>query len=195
MKAFARKIGTTHYYNERNKHTVVTVLKLEKSVVGRTKTEDRDGYNASVIVLDSEKAKVKRSLKNQFKDLNPKYICEEKAAVQEVGSEFSLQDLRENDLITVCGQTKGKGFQGTVKRHGFNTGPKTHGSNNYRRPGSIGVTDPSRVVKGKKMAGHMGAVNKTIKKVKIEKIDEANNVIWVKGHILGPTKAILTISK
>lgn len=195
MKAFARKIGTTHYYNDRNKHVVVTALKLEKSVVGRVKTEEKDGYNASVIVLDTDKSKVRKSVKNQFKDLNPKYICEEKNTDLAVGSELGVKDLKENDLISVHGQTKGKGFQGTVKRHKFNTGPKTHGSNNYRRPGSIGVTDPSRVVKGKKMAGHMGAVNKTMKKVRIEKIDQANNTIWVKGHILGPTKAILTISK
>jgi large subunit ribosomal protein L3 len=196
MKAFARKIGTTHYYNDKSKHVVVTLLKLEKSIVGRVKSEEKDGYAAAVVVLDSEKAKVRKSVKNQFKDVNPKYITEtELSESVEAGTEFSIKDLKEQDLIIVRGVTKGKGFQGTVKRHGFNTGPKTHGSNNYRRPGSIGVTDPSRVVKGKKMSGHMGAVNRTMKKVKIERIDEVNNVIWVKGHILGPSKAIITISK
>ena len=196
MKAFARKIGTTHYYNDKNKHVVVTLLKLEKSVVGRVKSEDKDGYQAAVIVLDSEKAKVRKSIRNQFKDLNPKYVTEEKITKDVTeGTEFSVKDLKEDDLITVSGVTKGKGFQGTVKRHGFNTGPKTHGSNNYRQPGSIGVTDQSRVVQGKKMSGHMGAVNKTMKKVRVDKIDEANNIIWVRGHILGPSKAVITISK
>jgi len=196
MKAFARKIGTTHYYNDSNKHVVVTLLKLEKSVVGRVKTEEKDGYSASVVVLDSEKAKVRKSVKNQFKELTPKYVVEEKNPTEAIeGTEFSVKDLKENDLIIVQGQTKGKGFQGTVKRHGFNTGPKTHGSHNYRQPGSIGVTDPSRVVLGKKMSGHMGAVNRTMKKVRVERVDEENNVIWVKGHILGPNKAIITISK
>ncbi len=197
MKIFAKKIGTTHYYTDNNKHQIVTVLELENSIVGKIKTTEKDGYNALVVVSEKENAKVKKSVKGQFKSLNPIKISE--VRVEEIenkqGDSFSISDLAVGDVVSVSGRTKGKGFQGTVRRHGFNTGPKTHGSRNYRRPGSIGMTTPSRVVKGKSMAGHTGAVNATQKKVTIERIDADNNHIWVKGHIMGPNKASLIIVK
>jgi len=198
VKIFATKIGTTHLYSDNGSHQVATVLKLQKTVIGRIKTQDKDGYDSLVLVQSSEKAKAKKTLSGQFKDLNPKKVIEERldaAGDNKLNDEFSINNLTEGDLISVIGTTKGKGFQGTVKRHGFQTGPKTHGSRNYRRPGSIGMTTPSRVVKGKEMAGHMGHDKKTIKKVVIAKIDEKTNTIWVKGHVVGPNKGELILKK
>lgn len=198
MKFFASKLGTTHYYDDSGKHQIVTVLTLQKTVIGRIKTEAKDGYQSLVLVQDSEKAKPNKSLQGQFEKVNPKKVTEEKISdlgESKVGDEYKITDLAEGDVVSVLGVTKGKGFQGTVKRHSFQTGPKTHGSRNYRRPGSIGMTTPSRVTKGKKMAGHMGHENVTMKKVTIARIDEDNNSIWVKGHIVGPNKGQLLITK
>ena len=197
MKIFAKKIGTTHYYTESNKHQVVTVLQLEKTVVGKLKSEEKDGYSAHVLIKDSEKAKPKKSVAGQFKGMNPSKIVEERVEeiTKKVGEEYSVNDLAEGDIVSIVGKSKGKGFQGTVRRHNFNTGPKTHGSRNYRRPGSIGMTTPSRVPKGKHMAGHTGSDQITMKKVRIERIDEKNNAIWVNGHVIGPNKASLVIVK
>ncbi len=197
MKIFATKVGTTHYYTDKSKHQVVTVLELSDSAVGKVKTVDKDGYDALVLVKDQEKGKVNKSIKGQFKGMNPVKIVEDKqeAAEAKVGDKFGIANLAVGDVISVTGKNKGKGFQGTVRRHGFQTGPKTHGSRNYRRPGSIGMTTPSRVVKGRAMAGHTGAVQMTQKKVTIERIDTENNHIWVKGHIIGPNKATLIITK
>lgn len=198
VKFFATKLGTTHYYNDNGKHQVVTVLELQKTVVGRLKSVDKDGYTSFVLVQDSEKAKPNKTLLGQFDKINAKKVTEERVESTndvKIGDEFKVTDLVEGDTVSVVGTSKGKGFQGTVKRHGFQTGPKTHGSRNYRRPGSIGMTTPSRVTKGRKMAGHMGAETVTMKKVKIEKVDEKNNLIWVKGHIVGPNKGQLYIIK
>jgi large subunit ribosomal protein L3 len=198
VKFFATKLGTTHYYNDKGKHQVVSVLELKKTVVGRLKSEERDGYTSLVLVQDSEKAKPNKTLRGQFGKMNPKKITEERIESDpdtKIGDEFKITDLAKGDIVKVVGTSKGKGFQGTVKRHCFQTGPKTHGSRNYRRPGSIGMTTPSRVTKGKKMAGHMGVETITMNKVKIERVDEKNNVIWVKGHIVGPNKGQLYIIK
>jgi len=96
-------------------------------------------------------------------------------------------------MVTVTGTSKGKGFAGTVKRHNFNTGPKTHGSHNYRAPGSIGAGYPQHVMKGKKMAGQMGAEQVTVKNLKIVKIDAANNIIAVRGAVPGPRKSVVVV--
>lgn len=197
MKIFAKKIGTTHYYTDSNKHQIVTLLEVQKSVVGKIKTTEKDGYDALVLIDNQEKSEIKKSVKGQFKDLNPAKIVEERVESidRKINDEYTISDISVGDVVSVSGMTKGKGFQGTVRRHGFNTGPKTHGSRNYRRPGSIGMTTPSRVPKGKSMAGQTGNVKVTQKKVTVERIDEKNNVIWVKGHIMGPNKASLIIAK
>lgn len=199
VKIFAKKIGTTHLYSDNGKHQVVTALGLQKTVVGRVKSEEKDGYSSFVLVQPSEKSKPKKSIAGQFKDISPRRIIEERLEKDnsevKINDEFTISDLAVGDVISIIATTKGKGFQGTVKRHSFNTGPKTHGSRNYRRPGSIGMTTPSRVTAGKPMAGHMGAVRKTMKKVNIERIDIKANTIWVRGHVVGPNKGELVIVK
>lgn len=199
MKIFAKKIGTTHIYDENGRHQVITVLGLQKTVVGKVKTQQKDGYSSLVMVQSSEKAKPKKSIAGQFKGLSPRKVTEDRLDADSVGIEanveFKISDFSVGDIISIIATTKGKGFQGTVKRHSFNTGPKTHGSRNYRRPGSIGMTTPSRVTAGKPMSGHMGAERKTMKNVKIERIDEKLNTIWVKGHVVGPNKGELVVAK
>jgi len=197
VKIFATKVGTTHHYLENGKHQVVTVLKLKKTVVAKFKNKKKDGYDAIVLVQDNEKAKIKKSVQGAFKNLSPSKIIEEKTEIEgkKVGEEYTIDSLNETDKINILSKSKGKGFQGTIKRHNFNTGPKTHGSRNYRRPGSIGMTTPSRVPLGKKMAGHMGDDRITLRNVKIEKIDKKLNTIWVAGHVPGANKSSIVVIK
>jgi len=198
VKIFAQKIGTTHLYTDQGKHQVVTALKLLKTIVGKIKSVEVDGYNSLVLIQPNEKAKPKKTITGQFKGHNVRKIIEERTdekSEARVNDEFSSVNLKVGDQISIVATTKGKGFQGTVKRHGFQTGPKTHGSRNYRRPGSIGMTTPSRIPVGKKMAGHMGAVKNTAKKVQVERVDEKTDIIWVKGHIAGPNRGQIVIVK
>ena len=200
MKVFAKKIGTTHLYDENNRHQVATVLELKKTILAKLKTQEKDGYLSAVMVLDDPKAKPLKSIINQFKGLNPKKIMEERLKEEqldslEIGREYKADDFEEGDTVSISAKSKGKGFQGTVKRHNFNTGPKSHGSHNYRAPGSIGATSPSRVIKGRKMPGHMGSEQMTQKKLKVIRVDKENNHIWIKGQVVGPNKAIIIIQK
>ncbi|MCX6809413.1 MAG: 50S ribosomal protein L3 [Candidatus Berkelbacteria bacterium] len=201
MKVFANKIGTTHIYDEKNNHKIVTVLQLRKTTVEKLKTNDSDGYCALVFVESDPKIKSKKPVQGQFKNVvNPRYITEERVSeekIQEakISDELRVDGFNIGDKITVVSKTKGKGFQGTIKRHSFNTGPKTHGSHNYRQPGSIGATYPERTLKGKKMAGHMGNVVHTQKNKMVVRVEQELNRIWINGHISGANKSRLLITK
>ena len=111
--------------------------------------------------------------------------------ILEVGSDLS--EFNEKEKVNVTGISKGKGFAGTVKRHHFHTGPKTHGSNNYRLPGSIGDTNPQRVVKGRRMGGHLGAKKSTAQNLEIIKIEPENKRIFLKGAVVGPRNSTVSI--
>jgi large subunit ribosomal protein L3 len=110
-----------------------------------------------------------------------------------VGDKVDLSKFQVGEKVVVSATSKGKGFAGTVKRHNFNTGPKTHGSNNYRQPGSIGSAYPQRVVKGVRMAGHMGHEKVTVKNLIVAQIDMENNVIYIRGAVPGPSKGFVSI--
>lgn len=199
MKFFAKKVGMTHLYDEGGSHIPSTILDLQKTVVCGHKEMKGNGYEAVLYALIDEKAKPKKSRSGQFKKIeNIKEVREQRAEGQqkaEIGNEIDVKSLSEGDLLTVFATTKGKGFAGTVKRHKFNTGPKTHGSHNYRQPGSIGDTGPAHVAKGKKMAGQMGNINKTVKDVKVIKIEQNLQRIWVKGAIPGSNNNIVILQK
>lgn len=197
MKAFAKKIQTTHIYDDLGRHVAVTVLGLLNSVAIAKKTTDKDGYEAVVYALNDEKAKVKKPQAGQYKGIKAKKVEEERVE-DSTGvelKEIKIEDFAEGDIIKIVSSSKGKGFAGTIKRHGFHTGPKTHGSHNYRQPGSIGVTDPSRVLLGKKMPGRLGGDRTTLQKVKIIRVENDLNRIWVKGSVAGPTKSTMVITK
>lgn len=198
---FATKIAMTQVFSEDGRLTPVTVLQLKKNVVCGVRTKQKDSYDAVIIGQISEKSKTRKSLAGQFEKIeNVKKVREIKATEEMLeqfkpGNEIGIESLKENDEIKIYGISKGKGFAGTVKRHSFNTGPKTHGSHNYRQPGSIGDTGPQHVVKGKKMAGHMGHENVTVKSVRIVRIEKEKNRIWVKGPVPGANKSEVFIQK
>lgn len=198
MQSFAKKIGMTHYYDDRGLHQVATVLELEKTVCAGIKSSEKNGYEAAIYALIGSKC-APRSIDGQFKQIeNIKALKEQKGKFEKsikIGEEVGISDFTEGDLVMVRGVSKGKGFAGTIKRHGFNTGPKTHGSNNYRQPGSIGDTGPSHVVPGKKMAGRMGYTNVKIKSVKICKVEPNKNRIWVNSPVPGAAKSKVLICK
>ena len=186
MLVFAKKIGTTHFYDKENRHTVVTVLELIKTKVKGFRKQEKDGYDA--LILEGETAK------NNHK-IRERRIPADKIGEYKEGQELDISMFNEGDRLEIEGRSKGKGFAGVVKRHGFATGPKTHGSHNYRQPGSIGSTYPQRTVKGRKMAGRMGQDKITLRNVKVERIEKEKGRIWVKGHIPGAPKSLVFIKK
>jgi len=110
-----------------------------------------------------------------------------------IGDSLTVEQFKPDDVVKVTGTTKGKGFAGVIKRHGFHRGPETHGSDHHRAPGSIGAQQPQRVVKGKKMPGHMGHVTSTMIKVKVVDVIKEDNIILLRGALPGPNKGWLTI--
>ncbi len=197
MKVFAKKVAMTQVFEADGRVKAVTVLRLEKTVVAGKRTEAKDGYEAVIVAKIADKVRSLKSLSGQFKKVGNIQKVIECAGLekQEVGQVLDASEFSVGDKVTLYGVSKGKGFAGTVKRHGFNTGPKTHGSNNYRQPGSIGPTYPQRTILGRKMAGHMGAQNKKLKSVEIFKVEKQENRIWVKGSVPGSNKSQIIIEK
>jgi len=183
--AITKKIGMTRIFNEDGKNIAITLLECCKGVISRIKTKDsKDGYSAVVVKIESTK-------KNK-----PAQIFEFRVSdtsKYKVGQEIDLSSFTENSVVSVSAKTKGKGFAGTIKRHGFHRGPVTHGSHNIRKPGSIGGGYPQRVVLGRKMPGRMGNRNTTSKNLKIVNVDTKNNIISIAGSIPGPKKGIVKI--
>ncbi|GAB6099847.1 50S ribosomal protein L3 [Halanaerocella petrolearia] len=204
MKAIlGKKVGMTQVFTDNGEVVPVTVVEAGPCPVIQKKTEEVDGYTAVQLGFeDAKESRVNKPLKGHFEKygIEPKkYIKEfrfDGAEELETGDEVKADTFEAGDKVDVIGTSKGKGFAGTVKRWNFNTGPKTHGSRNYRLPGSIGQSaDPSRVFKGKKMAGHMGREKVTIQNLEIVKVDTEKNLLLVKGSVPGPKKGLLTIQK
>lgn len=201
MKVFAKKIGMTQVYDENGRHCAVTVLELLKTRICAVR-QGADGSPSIVVYgLFDHGKQAKKSTRNQFKDFSEGLVkvIEEKVELDgaekiiKPGDEIKKTSFQEGTEVTAFSRSKGKGFSGTVKRHNFQTGPKTHGSHNYRQPGSIGDTNPGRVVKGKKMPGHMGFENKTTKNLKIVKIESDCERVWVKGAVPGPNRTTVIL--
>lgn len=207
MKALiAKKVGMTHIFDAKGNMVPVTALEAGPCTVVQVKTVKNDGYDAVQIGFGLDKhinkpkaGHVKESgavpkVLREF-DLNEEIeLAEgETAKSYKVGSKLTCEIFSEGDIVAVTGTSKGKGFAGTVKRHNFTTGPKTHGSHNYRAPGSIGSGYPQHVMKGMKMAGQMGAEQVTVKNLKIVKIDAENNIIAVRGVVPGPRKGLILV--
>ena len=188
----------THAYSKDGQHLPVTVLELLKtSLVGKRQV-DNDGYSAGIIAhIDEGQRKVSRSLTGQFsKTAGVKRVIEDRRSAEiDIGKSLTLEELEEGEKVTISGRGKGKGFAGTIKRHGFSRGPKTHGSHNIRQPGSIGSTYPERVVKGRRMPGHLGSAQTKVKDVEIVKILPEHNQVWVKGPVPGANKSSLILEK
>ncbi len=200
-----RKVGMTSIYNEAGTQTVVTVIEAGPCVVTQVKTDDTDGYNAVQIGITDKKAKhTTKALQGHFAkaDTAPKrHLVEfrDYGLDVELGQTVSVADIfTEGEKVAVSATSKGKGFQGVVKRHGFaGVGDATHGQHNRQRaPGSIGqASSPSRVFKGLKMAGRTGGERVTVKGLRIVRILADNNLILVKGAVPGHKNCLVEIAK
>jgi large subunit ribosomal protein L3 len=199
-----RKVGVTQVFQADGTMVAVSVLAIEPNTVTRLRTEDRDGYLAVQLGVESAKRLTKPEA-GQLKDL-PKAAQSLKKIREfrvdsvdefELGQTVALGDLfAEGDLVDVTGVSKGKGFAGHIKRHNFHRGPKTHGSDHHREPGSIGPgTTPGRVYKGVKMAGHMGDERVTVKKLRVVRADVDKNLLLVKGSLPGPRGSLILVKK
>ncbi len=195
-----RKIGMTSLFEGDGTVVPVSVVEIEPNTVTRLRTPDRDGYTA--VQLGTGRARrLTKPVAGQLKGLPPVATLREfrvdSVEGLQVGQSLGVADVfAAGELVDVTGVSKGRGFAGTVKRHHFKRGPKTHGSDNYRKPGSIGPgTTPGRVYKGLRMAGHMGAERVTVKKLRVVRTDPDRNLLLVKGAVPGPRGGLLLIRK
>jgi large subunit ribosomal protein L3 len=199
-----RKVGMTQVFQDDGTMVAVSVLAIEPNTVTRLRTTERDGYTA--VQLGTEPAK--KLTKPEAGQLKPLPKAAQTLATLrefrvdsvddfEVGQTVSIGDLfADGDDVDVSGVSKGKGFAGHIKRHNFRRGPKTHGSDHHREPGSIGPgTTPGRVYKGVRMAGHMGDDGVTIKKVRVVRTDPERNLLLVKGSLPGARGSLILVKK
>ena len=196
-----KKIGMTQIFDEKGNVIPVTVIETAGNVVTQIKTVETDGYNSIQLGYGEVKAKhLNKPLEGHFKKAgveNKKHLREfrtEDVANYKVGDEIKADIFVAGEKVDVQGTTKGKGFQGVIKRHGQHRGPMTHGSMYHRRPGSMGQrSTPGRVFKGKKLPGHMGRVTVTIQNLEVVKVDMDKNALLVKGSVPGAKGAILKV--
>jgi large subunit ribosomal protein L3 len=195
-----RKVGMTQVFQPDGTMVAVSVLQVAPNVVTRLRTPDRDGYSAIQLGTD-EKQRLSKPRAGQLGDLPAVGTLREfrmdDLAGYEVGQTLAVGEVfAEGDLVDVTGVSKGKGFAGHVKRHHFHRGPKTHGSDHHREPGSIGPgTTPGRVYKGVRMAGHMGDDQVTTKKVKVVRADGEHNLLLLKGSLPGGRNSLILVRK
>ena len=197
----AKKIGMTQVFAEDGRLVPVTVLEAGPCAVIQKKTVENDGYEAVQVGFADQREKLaNKPKKGHFAKANiapKKHLREFRLDSVEgitVGTELTVTEFAEGDRLDIQGTTKGKGFQGVIKRHGQHRGPMGHGSMYHRRPGSMGPTStPGRVFKGKKLPGHMGRVTVTIQNLDVVKVDSDKNVVLVKGSVPGPKGAILKL--
>ncbi len=199
----ATKVGMTQIFDENGTFVPVTVLQAGPCVVTQVKTVENDGYSAvQVGFVDKREKLVNKPVKGHFDKAGvsyKRYVREfklEDAENYSVKDEIKADVFAAGDKIDATAISKGKGFQGAIKRHGQHRGPMAHGSKFHRHAGSNGsATTPGKVFKGKKMAGHMGHVKVTIQNLEVVRVDAENNLILVKGSVPGPKKSLVTLKE
>ena len=199
----ATKVGMTQIFNEDGVLTPVTVLQAGPCVVTQVKTVENDGYSAvQVGFVDKREKLVNKPLKGHFDKAGvsyKRYVRElklEDAESYTLAQEIKADIFAAGDKIDVTAISKGKGFQGAIKRHGQHRGPMAHGSKFHRHAGSNGAcSDPSKVFKGKKMPGQMGNKKITVQNLEVVRVDAENNLLLVKGSVPGPKKCLVTIKE
>ena len=199
----ATKVGMTQIFNENGMLIPVTVLQATPNVVTQVKTVENDGYAAVQVGFgEIRDVLVNKPRKGHFAKAgvaNKRFLREfkfENATEYTVGQEIRADIFAEGDRIDATGTSKGKGFQGAIKRHGLSRGPMKHGSKYHRHAGSNGpATTPGRVFKGKHMPGQMGAVKVTVQNLEVVKVDVENNLLLVKGAVPGSKKALLVLKE
>ena len=200
-----RKLGMTQIFTEEGQVVPVTVIESGNNVVIQNKTTESDGYNAVQLGFGEIKEKhLTKPLKGRFDKAvveTVKYIREMRLAAPseyKVGDKIGVDIFEAGQLVDVTGISKGKGFAGTVKRHGFARGPMGHGSKSHREPGSTGAMisgHGGRVLKGKKLPGHMGNERVTVQRLTLVKVDADRNLLLIKGAVPGPKKGLLMIKE
>lgn len=197
-----RKIGMTQIFTEAGEVVPVTVVEAGPVVVTQVKTTEKDGYNAvQVGFVDAKEKSLNKPQKGHLAAANTlkKHLKEfrvESVDAYTVGQELKADVFAAGEMIDVTGISKGKGFQGPIKRHGQSRGPESHGSRYHRRPGSMGACSyPGRVFKNKKLAGHMGSVKVTVQNLEVVRVDADKNFILVKGAIPGAKGSIVTLKE
>ena len=195
-----KKIGMTQVFSADGAVVPVTVVEAGPVVVTQIKTEETDGYKAVQVGFEDvkekalNKPKMGHLAKSGAKKRSLKEFRVDSVEGYEVGQEIKADVFAEGDKIDVTGISKGKGFQGPIKRHGQSRGPESHGSRYHRRPGSMGACSyPGRVFKNKKLAGHMGSVKVTVKNLEVVKVDADKNLLLIKGAIPGAKGSTVTV--
>lgn len=196
-----KKVGMTQVFDAQGKLIPVTVIKVEDNVVIANRTDDKNGYSAAVVATgEIKKSQTTKPYAGQFKD-----VCEPKKVVIEmrdfdnevnVGDKLGVDLFKEVAYVDVTGVSKGKGYQGGMKRYGFGGGRKTHGSKFHRDLGGTAMSStPAHTFKGHRMAGHMGNEQVTVQNLKLVAVDSEMQVLMVKGAIPGPTDSTVVIKK
>ena len=196
-----RKVGMTQLFQDDGTMIPVSVLAVEPNIVTRLRTPERDGYAAVQLGIE-ESGRLTKPEIGQLKNL-PKLAVIREFRLDDAGTEaytvgqkLDVSLFAAGDIVQVTGVSKGKGFSGHIKRHHFKRGPKTHGSDHHRAPGSIGPgTTPGRVYKGMRMAGHMGDARATVKKLRVVRADAERNLLLVKGSVPGSPHGLILVKK
>ncbi len=200
-----KKLGMTQIFASDGSVTPVTVIKAGPCVVVQRKTVSTDGYEAVQLGLVEDKSpkRTNKPMKGHFAKAGVpptkilrEFRLEDATIEVNVGDKVLVDQFTENDVVDVIGTSKGRGFAGFIKRHGFSGGRATHGSMFHRAPGSIGASAyPSRVIKGTRMAGHMGVQRNTVKNLRVMKVNSDENLLLIRGAVPGPTGAVVLIRK
>lgn len=195
-----RKIGMTQVFAENGDLIPVTVIEAAPNVVLQKKTAENDGYEAIQLGFDDKREKLSNKPEKGHvakAETAPKRFVKELRGVEmdayEVGQEVKVEIFSAGEIVDVTGVSKGKGFQGAIKRHGQSRGYMSHGSRYHRRPGSMGPVDPNRVFKGKLLPGRMGGEQITVQNLEIVKVDAERNLLLIKGNVPGAKKSLITV--
>ena len=195
-----KKEGMTQVFNTNGILVPVTVVSAEPNVVSQIKTMEIDGYNAVQLAFDTKREKLSNKAQmGHLKKANAepkrflKEIRESNDVEYKLGDVLTVEIFTAGEMVDVTGVSKGKGFQGVIKRHNQSRGPMSHGSHYHRGPGSMGTMRPMRVFKGKKLPGHMGCETVTMQNLEIVAVDVENNCLLIKGNVPGPKKGLVIV--
>lgn len=197
-----KKLGMTSLFTPDGYFIPVTVIELGPCVVTQVKSEATDGYNAVQLGFGTKKpSRINKPLEGHYKKSGGQYAVLKEfpidgASQYEVGQTIALDLFEVGEKVDIVGTTKGRGFAGVTKRHGFHLGRKTHGSKSYRIPGSVGCSAwPARIIRGKKMPGHYGNQRKTVQNLEIVDIRPEENIVMIKGAVPGHRNALVMVNK
>ena len=197
---FGRKKQMTQAFQDDGTLVGVTVIEVEPNIITAVRTAEEDGYEAVQVGFGAARSsRVTKPQAGTFAKLDTpprKHLRELRGVTGEVGESIGADVFEVGDRVHVSATSKGKGFQGTIKRHGFARGPMSHGSHNIRQPGSVGASaDPARIFKGQKMPGQMGNQTATVRNLEVVAVDPENNELWVRGGVPGGKNAVVKIRK